>query len=136
MVGDPAFETRLEWRGGESFDGVVGEAGVVLDGEAATELSPMQAVAAGLAGCMAIDVVMILEKGRQPLESLRLELSARRAPEPPRRFVEIEIRFLLQGELDIARVERAIELSKEKYCSVWHSLRPDIVFSTRYEIGG
>ena len=134
MTNEAAFETELTWRGAERFEGQVGEAPVVLDGDADTDLSPMQAVAAGVAGCMAIDVVMILEKGRQPLDSLRLELSARRAEEPPRRFVEIELCFFLEGTLEESRVERAIELSREKYCSVWHSLRSDIDFSTRFEL--
>ena len=126
--------TVLRWAGHERFTGSVGAVPVVLDGDADDALSPMQAVAAGLAGCMSIDVVMILEKGRQPLEGLRIELSASRASEPPRRFVDVSLHFVVAGAVDPARVERAIALSRETYCSVWHSLRRDIALQTSFEV--
>ena len=94
----------------------------------------MQALAFGLAACMAIDVVQILRKGRFALESLRARLVAERAAEPPRRFVRVDLRFVVTGDVPPERVERAIALSREKYCSVWHSLRPDTEFITSYEI--
>lgn len=131
---DPKLETRLTWKNGERFHGSVGQTPVVLDGSSAQDLSPMQAVAAGLAGCMAIDVAMILEKGRQPVERLEVELAAARAQDPPRRFTAVELRFRVVGAVEAAKVERAIELSRETYCSVWHSLRRDIELETSFEV--
>jgi putative redox protein len=83
---------------------------------------------------MAIDVVHILEKGRVPLRALRASLVAERAPGDPRRLVKVDLRFHVRGDVPRDRVERAVALSREKYCSVWHSLRPDIAFTTAIEL--
>ena len=130
----PDVEVVLEWEGGERFRTTSGESTVILDGESEQELSPMQALAAALGGCMAIDVAMILEKGRQPLEGMRLRLGARRAADPPRRFVAYELAFEVVGAVDERKVQRAVDLSKEKYCSVWHSLNQGVDFETTFEI--
>lgn len=124
------MQIELEWQGGERFAGAADGTELVLDGqvEASDALSPMQAVAAGLAGCMAIDIAAILEKGRQPLERLEVRLSAERAERPPRRFVRFRMEVTVNPEVERAKVERAIALSRETYCSVWHSLRPEVPF--------
>ena len=96
--------------------------------------SPMQVVAFGLAGCMGADVASILEKGRHPLKGLRLVLRGERAEKPPRRFTAFSLSFHVTGDVPAQAVERAIALSRETYCSVWHSLRQDIPFSTTYDI--
>jgi putative redox protein len=96
--------------------------------------SPIQALAFGLAGCMAMDVVHILTKGRAVIDSMRVHLSGRRADDHPLRFVAIEARFVVTGDMTGDKVERAIALSREKYCSVWHSMRPDIEFETTFEV--
>jgi len=83
---------------------------------------------------MAIDVVHILKKGRLGVTSLRAELHARRAPRDPKRLVAVRLHFRVGGEVPAERVERAIALSRETYCSVWHSLRHDIDFLTSFEI--
>ncbi|MEM1247451.1 MAG: OsmC family protein [Acidobacteriota bacterium] len=131
---DPMLSTRLEWRTEDRFEGTVGGAAVRLDGGDGEDASPMQVVAAGLAGCMAIDVRMILNRGRQPLEALTTTLEARRADEPPRRFVEFKLHFIVRGYVAAQKLERAIELSVEKYCSVWHSLDHGAELTTSYEI--
>lgn len=131
---DPALTTQLVWQGDDRFDGTVGDSLVRLDGGDGASPSPMQVTAAGLAGCMAIDVRMILERGRQPLEGLTVALEARRAEEPPRRFVELRLHFAIVGDVAASKVERAIELSVEKYCSVWHSLDHRAELSTSYDI--
>ncbi len=128
------IEVSLEWQGAERFRGASGTAPILLDGGDPAALSPMQAVASGLAGCMAIDVAMILEKGRQDLRSLEVRLIAERAEEPPRRFVSCRLHFRLAGVIEASKVERAIALSRETYCSVWHSLRRDIELETSFEI--
>lgn len=129
-------ETLLElcWEGEERFRGTTDRAELVLDGSGRAGPSPMQAVGLGLAACMAIDVVDILRKGRLDVREMHVRLQARRAPEPPRRFVGIDLHLTLTGRLPADRVERAVRLSREKYCSVWHSLRPDIELRTTHDV--
>lgn len=124
----------LRWESGERFKGQAGSVPIVFDGSSDDDLSPMQAVMAGLAGCMAIDVVHILKKGRQPLERLETTLTAERAENPPRRFTSFRLRFRVVGDVKESRVQRAIDLSRETYCSVWHSLREDIALDVDFEI--
>ena len=101
-----------------------------MDGDSVVGPSPVQVVAFGLAGCMATDVVAILEKGRHGLTALRVSFSGERAAEPPRRFLRITLRFDLSGPVPRESAERAIALSRDKYCSVWHSMNPDIELVT------
>ncbi len=82
---------------------------------------------------MAIDVVHILRKGRFEPRSVRAHLEAERAPEDPKRLLSVRLHFVVGGGAPADKVERAIALSREKYCSVWHSLRPDIDFRTSFE---
>jgi putative redox protein len=89
-----------------------------------------------LAGCMAADVVDILRKGRHPIEALRSSLQAERAPEAPRRLVSVTLHFVIKGSVPSGAVERAISLSRDKYCSVWHSLRQEITLTTSFETSG
>lgn len=81
-----------------------------------------------IGGCMAVDIQMILEKGRVPLESLEVALEGERAPEPPRRYTRIvmDVHTRGPGPEHREKVERAVALSKDKYCSVFHTLRPDL----------
>jgi putative redox protein len=83
---------------------------------------------------MAIDVVDIVTKGRHPLKGLSVALTAERAAEPPRRFVRVAMHFDVTGEVPVAALERALQLSRDKYCSVWQSLRQDIPLETTYEV--
>jgi putative redox protein len=83
---------------------------------------------------MASDVVDILVKGRLPLRSLRARLHGERRAEPPRRLLRASLHFEVAGEMPEDRVERAIALSRERYCSVLHSLREDLDFRTSFEV--
>lgn len=94
----------------------------------------MQLAAFGVAGCMAADVVAVLTKGRHPLTAFRVTFTGERAAEPPRRFLRITLHFHITGAIPPAAVERAIALSRQTYCSVWHSMRRDIDFITRFDI--
>lgn len=125
---------ELIWSDGLRFAAASGPNAIVVDGDGAGGPSPMQLAAFALAGCMAADVVAILQKGRQPLTGLRVSLSGDRAEEPPRRFVRITIHFHASGAIPEEALERAIALSHEKYCSVWHSMRQDIAFLTSFDI--
>jgi putative redox protein len=122
----PPTIVELIWEHDLVFSGSSGEVALTLDSASKAGPSPMQALAFGLAGCMAMDVVHILKKARQDLKGLRADLSGVRAPEDPRRFISFDLRFTLTGPVDPAQAERAIQLSRDKYCSVWHSLRQDI----------
>lgn len=79
---------------------------------------PMEMVLMGLAGCSALDVLLIMQKQRQPLRDLDVFVEARRADAVPAVFTEIEVTFEATGEIDPTKLERAVQLSMEKYCSV------------------
>jgi putative redox protein len=125
---------ELVWAGELKFGATSGSTAIVLDSDGVAGPSPMQLLAEAVAGCMAIDVVTILTKGRHPLKSLRISFSGERGPQPPRRFVNVRLGFHVGGDVPSAAVERAIELSRQTYCSVWHSLNRDIALQTTYEI--
>ena len=132
--GKPPVEVELTWDGALRFRGHAGQNAVVVDSDGKAGPSPVQSLALALAGCMSVDVVHILEKGRQPLRGLRAHLRAERSPEDPHRLVRVDLRFEVTGDVAPDKVERAIALSREKYCSVWHSLRQDIDFRTAFEV--
>ena len=94
----------------------------------------MQALAISLAGCMAIDLVDIINKGRHELTSVEALIEGERADTPPRYFTRIDLKYLVRGNVPAHVVERAIALSRDKYCSVWHSLRRDITLTTSFEV--
>src|SRR5215831_3809263 len=130
----PPITLDLVWEGDLRFAGRAGDVALVIDGDHGAGPSPVQALAFGLAGCMAIDVVSILVKGRFPLEALTAHLVGERRADPPRRFEKIDLHFVVTGAVPPDRVERALALSRDRYCSVWHSLREDIAFTTSFEI--
>jgi putative redox protein len=130
----PPLVAELIWDAQLRFGATSGPTAVVVDGDGVAGPSPMQLTAFGLAGCMSIDVISILQKGRHPVSGLRVSLSGERLPEPPRRFRSITLHFHVTGAVPAEAVERAIALSHEKYCSVWHSMRQDIEFTTSYDI--
>lgn len=79
---------------------------------------PMELVLMGTGACSAIDVVLILRKARQPITDCVVELDSERAAEDPKVFTRIHLHYVVTGKgLATAQVERAIKLSKEKYCS-------------------
>lgn len=122
------------WEGDLRFAGRSDGVAVTLDGDKLAGPTPVQALAFALAGCMAADAVAILVKGRAGLEGLRAHLAGQRRAEEPRRFVRITLHFVVTGAVPPEKVERALALSREKYCSVWHSLRQDIELTTTFEI--
>jgi putative redox protein len=128
--------TRLElvWRHDLVFEGVSADAKMTLDSDGVAGPSPMQSLAFALAGCMGMDVVHIIRRGRFDLRGLSVSLTGHRAQENPSRFVAIELVFHVNGAVPADQVQRAIDLSHEKYWSVWHSMRQDISLTTRFEI--
>ncbi len=122
------------WAGELKFGATSGETAIVLDGDHAAGPSPMQALGGALAGCVASDVVMIRTKGRHGLRALRVSCAGERAASPPKRFTRVLMTFHVTGDVPAAAVERAIALSRDSYCSVFHTLRPDLEVTTSFEI--
>jgi putative redox protein len=114
-TGDMVFEAR-------TLDGRT----VVTDGDSRSGLSPMELLAVSIAGCMGADVVHILGRARQPATGVRVGFTGERATEEPRRFLRIRMDFAVEGDVPQALVDRALQLSRDKYCSVWNTLQPDL----------
>lgn len=108
---------------------------VVVDGEGAEGPSPMESLLIALTSCMAIDVVDMLGKMRVPLGALVVQAGGDRRPDPPRRYTAVRLLYRAEGVSEDAhpRLHRAIELSRDKYCSVLHTLQPDLDLSIRIE---
>ena len=130
----PPTTLALTWDRELIFHGVSADARMTLDSAGKAGPSPVQTLAFALAGCMGMDVVHILRKGRFDLRGLTVTLVAERAQEDPHRITAVTIDFSVAGAVPDAQVQRAIDLSHEKYCSVWHSMRQDIPFTTRFTI--
>jgi putative redox protein len=130
---DPLL-AHLTWTGDLTFHGTSGEASMTLDSHGKQGPSPMQTLAFALAGCMGMDLVHILQKSRTPFSAVRASLSGRRPIEPPSRFLAITLHFEIDGEATDAQVQRAVDLSREKYCSVWNSMRQDIEFQVTFAV--
>ncbi|HXW06116.1 MAG TPA: OsmC family protein [Vicinamibacterales bacterium] len=135
MAEKPPAIVELVWEHDLVLSGRSGAIRMTLDSASAEGPSPMQALAFALAACMAMDVVHVIRKGRHDLRGLRTELTGHRAQEDPRRFTRIELVFTITGHVPAEVVERAIRLSREKYCSVWHSMREDIELAVSHAIG-
>ncbi|GHA03540.1 OsmC family protein [Oceanisphaera arctica] len=131
------MKAKVTWLEGMCFEGL-SESGhkMVLDGtNPGKGASPMEAVLLGAGGCSAIDVVSILEKGRQQVTGCEVELDADRAENPPRVFTAIRLHFVVTGQgLAEKQVARAVELSMDKYCSVMKMLEKAVTVESSFEI--
>ena len=130
----PIVKTTLAWKRDLVFTGTTPQGyEIEFDAQAQWGCKPTEALLLSLAGCMGIDVVSILAKMRITLASFRMEIEGERNPIPPQYYKAVEIVLYIAGKnLDPRKVERAIALSREKYCSVYNSLRPDLVLNVRY----
>lgn len=117
-------KARVKWAGDMTF---IGESpsghAVVMDSGSADGgldhgIRPMEMLLLGAGGCSSIDVMLMLKKSRQKVTDCWVELDGERAPEPPRVFTKVHMHFVVTGhDVDPRHVDRAIKLSKEKYCS-------------------
>jgi putative redox protein len=96
--------------------------------------SPMTLLAQAIMGCMAMDVVHILKKGRHDLTGLTVSFNGERSQTEPKRYTKVHLAFEITGAVPREAIERAIALSHEKYCSVSNTLRQDLVFTTSIDI--
>lgn len=133
---------KVKWTGGRQFIGI-DEAGhsVVMDASAAyggegTGIRPIELLLHAVAGCTAMDVVSILEKKRQEFSGLRIEVSAtQREDEFPKIYTDINVEYVVEGDaVDPKAVQRAIELSEDKYCSVKGMIGPQVRMSSSFRI--
>jgi putative redox protein len=127
----------VQWIGEEKFVSTSpsGHA-ITIDSDRSSNKAPgpMELVLMALGACTATDVVSILKKKRQKLQALEVICSGERAAEPPTVWTKLEILYRLRGPLDEAAVQRAIELSEQKYCSVSAMLQKTATLTWRHEI--
>ncbi len=122
----------VDWQGGKHFvahnmeNAAIHFDARIKGGGTGTRANPLDHLLAASGVCSAMDVVDILKKMRLKLDSFKLEIEGEQREEYPRYFTSIKIRYILKGEgLDRARVERAVDLSQNKYCSVIATFRPE-----------
>jgi putative redox protein len=128
----------VQWSGeGTRFTADAGGARVLLSSDDEGPEAgpcPMDLLLIATGGCTGIDLVELLRKMRQPVEGLRIEVNGLEREEYPRIWTDIEVVYHLKGDLDEAKVQRAIELSETKYCCVEGQLCGTARISSRYEI--
>jgi len=129
------MKTTINWTGSMSFSSIT-PSGHEISMDAAEEVGgtnsgarPTELLLNAVAGCTGIDIISILHKMRLNPTSFHMEVEGSRADEHPKRFTAINIHYVLEGELPDDKVIRAIQLSKDKYCSVAHSLNSTITAS-------
>ena len=127
----------MQWVGKERFIAQSPSGHMVaLDSDRASNVAPgpMELLLIALGACTATDIVSILAKKRQKLDSLEVEVSGERSEVPPRVWKKLEILYKLRGVLEESAVQHAIQLSEEKYCSVAAMLRKTAAITSRVEI--
>lgn len=135
------MKARVQWLDGRAF---VGESGsghaVVMDGAPESGgrnigIRPMEMMLLGLGGCTAFDVIMILERMREKVTGLDIALEGQRAAEDPKVFTHVKLVYKVKGRgLKPANVERAVNLSAEKYCSASAMFGKTAVIEHGFEI--
>ena len=129
---------RVEWLGDLKFSAQFGSGfETMMNGRADEEAgSPMEFLLGGVAGCTAIDVVSTLQKMRQTIHDVSVEIKGTRADSYPMVYTKAELTYIIKGEnVSEDAVERAIKLSKEKYCSASIMFqRAGVEFSISYQI--
>ncbi|RUM96915.1 OsmC family protein [Pseudaminobacter arsenicus] len=135
------MKARVKWVEDRTFIGESGSGHKVVFGTAfgpegrTPGPSPMEMVLMGTGGCSAFDVVHILEKGREPVEDCYVEMEAERAETDPKVFTRIHMHFVVKGRgLALNKVERAIALSIEKYCSASAMLARTATITHDFEV--
>ena len=129
-----AKSISLEWTGDLRFEARADGALVAIDGDGIQGTSPVDLLLESVAGCAGADVVDILKKGRQDLREMTIEITGDRRDEAPRYVKRLRLTFRIKGDVDEGKARRAVDLSLEKYCSVFHSLRMDLAVDTEIEI--
>lgn len=135
------MQVALDWKQGLSFSGKVAK-GLTLDlaaepeiGGAGDGFTPMELFALGLGGCTGIDVISILHKKRQEVTAFEVRVNTQRAEEHPRVWTQVLLEYIVSGKnIDPKAVERAIQLSHDKYCPAQNMIKKTVRIESRYEI--
>ncbi|SDH41931.1 OsmC family protein [Nitrosomonas sp. Nm132] len=135
------MKSRIKWQDGIHFTGET-ESGHAVQIDGAPDIGgknlgprPMELILLGLGGCSSIDVILILQKSRQEITDCVVEIDATRATEDPKVFTDIHLHFIVTGKnLNAQQVERAINLSAEKYCSASIMLKNTVNITHDFEI--
>ena len=133
MTPKPPTVVDLVWIDELKFS-TVSRPELIIDSTGTAGPSPVDALGLALAGCVSIDVAHMLARGRRSPRAMRSRLVGDRAQEDPHRFLRVTLHFTIEGGVPADVVERAIRLSREKYCSVWHSMRQDIDFRVTFDL--
>jgi putative redox protein len=137
MQTDRVKTATVQWIGKQQFV-AVGPSGhaIAMDSDriSNTAPGPMEFLLLALGACTATDIVIILEKKRQKLQSLEVICSGERAADPPQVWTKLNILYRLRGQLEETGVRQAIQLSEEKYCSVSATLKKTAELTWNYEI--
>ena len=124
----------LDWLGEMHFKNSAGSPAIDLHSSSPGITSPPQALAYATMACMAMDVVHTIQKGRHTLRAMSITFEGERAAEHPRRFLSMHLIFDITGRVEAHTVERAIELSRTTYCSVWNTIRTDVELKTSFTV--
>lgn len=130
------MKARVQWIGSSKFLGTT-ESGheVMMDGDREVAPSPVEMVLLAAGSCSSVDVISILKKSRQNVSRCEVELSAERADTAPRVFTRIHMHFVVTGvDVQDKRVERAVQLSADKYCSVSIMLGHSVEITHSFEV--
>lgn len=135
------MDAKLTWKQALAFTGI-SDLGVKIPMDAVPEhggsgkdASPMEFILMGVGGCTAMDVMSILQKRRMAISNFEVNIHADRAAEHPKVFTDITIEYIITGKgIDRESVERAIDLSENKYCAAMEMMRKSAKVNTSYRI--
>lgn len=135
------MQVALNWKQGMSFSGKA-DSGYSLDLSAGADVGgaedgfrPMELMALGLAGCTGMDVISILEKKRQDVKAFEVRVQTEKADEHPRVWTSVMVEYIVSGkDIDPAAVERALQLSFDKYCPAQNMLKLAVTIKHKYQI--
>lgn len=129
-------KTRVKWVDGLNFVGTSASGhSITIDGNKETAMSPMEMLLMSAGACACIDVVLIMEKARQKIVDVWVELDGERREEMPQYFTKADMKFFVKGfDIKEQHVSRAIDLAMEKYCSASAQLASLAEVTTSYEI--
>ena len=135
------METKITWNKKLSFTGINEDGFTVpLDAEPSVGgeengFEPMELIAIGLAGCTAMDTISILQKKRQAITDVEIQVTGHQPDDYPKPYHTVEVKYIVKGgDIDPQAVERAIELSVAKYCIVSQTLQQEVALKTSFEI--
>jgi putative redox protein len=137
MTDDHLRSAVVQWEHGLRFrGGAPGGPTSLIDADGQEAPGPMVTLLLASAACSGADIVGILEKMQVTLEDFRIELTGRRAPEHPKRYLTLHFTYRIRGDgVNEAKARRAVDLSHQKYCSVLHSLNSDIPITYDLDLG-